>query len=104
MGKVTTVPKPLADVEATIRRVAHNSSSVRTTQHALEKLQERGLTMTQVYRCLQSGTFVDGPTLSSEVQMGWKFRMQVLSAGEYVRVVGKLIEQGGDYILVITLF
>jgi hypothetical protein len=98
------MPKPLADVEATIRRLACNSSNVRMTQHALEKLEERGLTMTQVYRCLQSGIFVEGPTLSSEVQVGWKFRMQVLSAGEYVRVVGKLTEQGEDYILVITLF
>lgn len=104
MEKVTQIPNPLVDVEATIRRVAGDSSRVRTTNHAMEMLEERRLTMTQVYRCLEYGTFVDGPALNSEVQLGWKFRMQILSAGVYVRIVGKLIEKGEGYIVIITLF
>lgn len=104
MGKITQMSNPLVDVEATIRRLARNSRCVRMVDHAWEMLEHRGLTMTQVYRCLESGTFIYGPTLNSEVQVGWKFKMQILSAGVSVQVVGKLIEEGEGYILVITAF
>ena len=103
MGKVTRLPNPLIDIEATIRRLAHNSAKVFMSKHAEDRLVERKLTMTQVYKCLQSGDVIEGPTLNSEHRKGWMCRMQILSAGEMVQVACKLIEARGDYILVITV-
>ena len=103
VGRVTHLPDVLRHVEATIRRLALDSANVFMTKHAVKRLVERNLTMTQVYRCLQNGALIDGPTLDSEQQKGWKFSMQILSGGDWVKVVCKLIETNDSCILVITV-
>ncbi len=74
--RVIRLPNVLINVEATIRKLALDSANVFMTKHAVKRLVERNLTMTQVYRCLQNGALIDGPTLDSEQQQGWKFSMQ----------------------------
>jgi len=103
MKNVTQLPNVPGNIEQTVRRVASNTSAVRMTGHASEQMVNRELTMTQVYRCLVNGQFIEGPTLDSYVQVGWKFTMEILSAGVLVKVAGKLVEEGNGYILVITV-
>ncbi len=104
MGKVTRLPGPQHNIEATVRRLALDSAKVFMTKHAEDRLVERKLTMTQVYKCLQTGDVIEGPTLDSHQQQGWRIQMQKLCAGVRVQVVCKLVQQRGEYILVITVF
>ena len=97
------MPNPLDDAERRIRELAMDSSKVTLTDHAWEMLAERKRTMTQVLKCLTAGKFIYGPTLNSEKQLGYKFRMGALCAGEWVQVTGKLVDCDDQLILVITV-
>lgn len=103
MGKVTRLPNALDQIEATVRRLALDSAKVFMTKHAEDRLADRSLTMTQVYKCLQHGEVIEGPVLDSEQQLGWKIKLQKLCAGVRVQVVCKLVQQRGEYVLVITV-
>lgn len=98
------MPKPLKNVEATIRKVAQDSARVFMSNHVQEKMEERGISLTQVLKCLCYGVFVEGPVLDSFKQLGWKSTMQNLSAGTRVEVVSKLIEKDDGFIVVITTY
>jgi len=94
----------LADsIEVIIRQTAEVSENVFITQHAAQRMTERRVTMTQVLQCLRTGTFIEGPTLDSYQQLGYKATMQQVCAGDLVIVALKLIEHGQDRIIVITV-
>lgn len=67
-------------------------------------MSERGITLTQVLKCLRYGEFVEGPVLDSDKQLGWKSTQRTLCAGIWIEVVSKLIEQDDGYLIVITAY
>ena len=94
---------PQDRAEADIRRLAGDSVNVMMTNHAADRLLERGYTMAQVIKCLVSGQVIEGPVLDSEKGTGWKCIMEVLAAGEWIRVICKLMETKPGSIIVITV-
>jgi len=93
----------VGDIEAIIRQTAEYSENVFITQHAAQRMTERRVTMTQVLQCLRTGAFIEGPTLDSYQQLGYKATMQQVRAGHLVKVALKLIEQGQGRVIVITV-
>jgi hypothetical protein len=94
---------PLERVEETIRQTAVVSERVFISKHAEERMIERQVTLPQVLHCLRIGAFIEGPTLDSYQQIGYKATMQQICAGDLVQVALKLIEQGQGHIIVITV-
>jgi hypothetical protein len=94
---------PLERVEEAIRQTAAVSERVFISNHAEERMIERQVTLPQVLHCLRSGTFIEGPTLDSYKQIGYKATMQQICAGDLVQVALKLIEQDQGHIIVITV-
>lgn len=93
----------LDKVEKTIRQTAAVSEQVFLTQHAEQRMIERQVTMTQVLQCLRTGVFVEGPTLDSYQQTGYKATMQQVCAGDLINVALKLVGLGKTHIIVITV-
>lgn len=87
-----------------LAEIADDSSRVMITYHAEERMEERGITRTQVGRCLKHGKFTEGPYKSTKGN--WEFTMEVASAGDVVSVVGALDwqETSGNYAVVITAY
>lgn len=77
-GKV--VPIGLSPVRARdlLRESAKDSARVFFTQHAEVRMRERGITRTQVLRCLAHGRVVEGP--SRDVKGNWIMKLEVVSA------------------------
>ena len=104
MNNVTKLPPfELKDVEAKIHELAQNSENVFIHPHAKDRMHEREILRVQVDRCLQTGRVIEGPTLDSFKQGGWKVTMEHSTAGQRVKLAAKLVEEGDGWILVITV-
>jgi hypothetical protein len=102
-GKV--VPIGLSPVRATqlLRQTAKASARVFFTRHVEVRMRERGITRTQVLRCLSHGRVVEGP--SRDVKGNWIMKLEVLSAGELIAIVAALDrDEAGNMIIVITVY
>lgn len=64
-------PQQLEDL---IHVLARDSSRVVMTDHFLERLAERGVTVGEALRCLQRGAIIKGPTYSAQHE-SFEFRM-----------------------------
>jgi len=72
--------------------------------HADERMAQRGITRTQVYRCLKCGRFVEEPCRSDRYG-NWEMKLEVVSAGDIVSVVAALdYDEDRNIIIVITTF
>ncbi len=103
-GNVARMPLNSAMATPIIMAVAKTSANVQFTRHAEERMIERGITRLQILRCLQKGHITEGPNADNE-KGGWTFRMETLSAGDPVTVIGALyIDENGNNIVVITAY
>jgi len=85
-----------------IRDAAQDSSRVYITVHAESRMEDRGITLTQVLRVLRTGTIYDGP-VDNPLYDNWECGVKGFSAGENIRLrVG--IERDDKGIIIITLF
>jgi hypothetical protein len=64
-------PRQLEDL---VHVLARDSSKVVLTDHFLQRLAERGVTVGEALRCLQRGAIIRGPTYSAE-HKSFEFRM-----------------------------
>ncbi len=62
------------ELEKLVHALARDSSRVIMTEHFLERLAERGVTVGEALRCLQRGAIIKGPTYSVE-HKSFEFRM-----------------------------
>lgn len=86
-----------------IREVAGTSEKVFVLPHAEERMTERGISRTQVLRCLKNGHITEGP--AQDMKGCWKFRIEVLSAGDPITVIASLcLDENGNRIVVITAY
>lgn len=87
-----------------IRKVAENTSLVIFLDHAEMRMQEREISIAQVFRVLRFG---DPKTLQwdTESERGWKCKFTRITAGARLSVVAKLVERGrGHVCLIISTF
>jgi hypothetical protein len=102
-GNVEHIALNPATATPLIMEVAETSENVKFTRHAEEKMIKRGITRLQVLRCLKKGHITEGP--APDIKGGWTFRMETLSAGDPITVIGSLyIEENGNKIVVITSY
>lgn len=89
--------------EQAVRDRAAFSHMVGFTGHALERMQERGITRTMVLRVLRRGT-VDGPRMKQDRASGnWTAPIVGVTAGMEIKVVCA-IEDGDLFVTVITAY
>jgi hypothetical protein len=86
-----------------VNQIAADSSKVILTKHAKLRLDERGLSLMQVLKVFQCGTFSELPAKSPNGD--WKFTMRHHITGEFISAAGALSLSGkGESIIVITVF
>lgn len=87
-----------------IKEIAEGDSSrVIFTTHATERMIERKITRTQVFKCLTHGWVVEGP--APDIKGNMSLKMEVKSAGDVVSVVAALKRNSsGNFAVVITVF
>lgn len=85
-----------------VLRLVNEGGRVDFKQHLYDRMEERNVTVTQVYEVLRRGEVIKGPARHTH---GWKFTMSADAAGEWV-TVGASIETDsfGLSVLVITVF
>jgi hypothetical protein len=103
MGKVIHMQNPQDQALATIRTLASDSANVMWSDHASKRLIERGYTATQVHKCLRDGAAIEGPVFDTKVRPGWLCTLETVAAGQWIKVVCKLVETDDGYILVVTV-
>lgn len=69
-----------------IKACSEDSARVRVTEHAFQKMKERGITLKQVLNCLKSGNISEGPYQEAGKET-WKCNVDGISAGQFIRVV-----------------
>jgi hypothetical protein len=90
------------DVLRVMREIlSENDGSIIWTFHSMERMQDRGISNTQVLHCLEKGTLSEPPVFSG-AKGSWKFTMQHVTAGKEVGVAVALNLE--DKIIIITVF
>lgn len=67
-----------------LSKMAQDSARVFFSEHAEKQIRKRGITRTQVLRCLRHGHIVEGPARSG--RGNWDLAVEVLPAGDVPRV------------------
>ena len=99
--RVVPMRPKLADIHATIRRLAVEDRSVFISYHARERMEQRAITRIDVIRVLQRG-HVDGQIDAGENPGEWKCKVVANVRGSRdIGVVTLVI--GGDKLLVKTV-
>ena len=102
MSNVIPIPKvTYKNAGSLIKEVALDSSRVIVTTHCSERMAERGVTMTQLLRCLRVGQEVD---IELDGKTGcFKVSFEIRSAGVRVKVVAALDEEeDGAFVIAVT--
>src|SRR5690242_2337072 len=87
-----------------VRELVFEGGKVQFTNHAYDRMEQRDVSATQVFRVLRRGELVVGPTWSAEYE-NWMFTMKADTAGQAVSV-GATIEVDpvfGVGVLVLTV-
>lgn len=103
--KTKIIPLALTKAKALeiLKETSKDSARVFFTEHAEEKMVKRRITRTQVLRCLRHGYIAEGPVRS--MKGNWELAIQVLSAGDVMRVAAALdYDDGGNFIVIITAY
>lgn len=86
VARIVQLPLKAYDAEKQINARAANSKMVLRTQHLVEMMLERDITMRQVLSTLRRGQVVSGPEWSED-HNNWTYKVQKLSSGRDVTVV-----------------
>jgi len=85
-----------------VRQIAQNSENIYLTQHARQRMGERGITRAQVEYCLRNGSMDEAA--HQNIKGHWQCRMQCVHAGDWVRVAVVLEQDDTDqWIVVLTV-
>lgn len=83
-----------------IRELAADSGRIVVVRHGRQRSRERGITRTQIERCLQKGVIAEGPALNMHGH--WQVTMRRRVAGEEVTCVVAI--EWATRLLVITTY
>ncbi len=95
--------EPLADAEVLRAvRALVSQSKIGWTDHAEDRMAERGFSKGQVKKCLQNGYFSESPTIPNRPgAIQYKFTMQAVDEGSRIAVAASLIPD--KKVVVITI-
>jgi Domain of unknown function (DUF4258) len=86
------------DAQKRVREIAWESKQVIWTDHALERMQERGFTLPEVLTSLRGG-YVDEPP-TEEAYREWKCKVTKNFRGRTVGVITVVLDQQGQLVIV----
>lgn len=104
-GNGAVLPLNLSPISALriVRAIAADSSKVKLTRHARERMAQRDITLPQLLRCLRTGRIAEGPARNARGD--WAFRVEGIAAGDRINVAAALSTDGnGNRIIVITVY
>ncbi len=87
-------------VVKTLRRLAADSKNILITRHALERMQTRGITRTEVNRCLREG-MQQGEVIATDTG-DWQVELLHTVAGRRLIVQAVLTVQADCSVIVVT--
>jgi hypothetical protein len=93
------MPVLVGQVVAVVRELARDSSKVRTTRHASERMVEREITLAQVLRVLRVGVATEGPFVN--IEGDWQVNLTGRDSGDEITVT--TILQESDVVIVRTV-
>lgn len=81
----------------------NNPEKIYYLPHAEERMEQRGITRTQVEKCIEHGRIVEGPY--RDTPGNWKMNLECVAAGDRITVVGVLDrDDDGNYVLIVTTY
>jgi hypothetical protein len=93
------------DVEAEVRRIATESTQhLILLDHALDRSEERGISLRQITNVLKSGDRTSDYKWDTQLENGWKCTFQRVTAGVKVTVAVKLVMRDCVSCLVVTVY
>lgn len=102
-GDIARLDLNRVTIKPLIREVAETSKKVLFTRHVEERMIQKSITRAQIMRCLKHGHITEGP--AQDMKGGWKFRVEVIAAGDSIKVVASLfINENNNNIVVITAY
>lgn len=78
-----------------------NGSCIEILEHAIMRIDERGISIRQVMNVLKFGN-LESTTWCNESENGWKCKISRITAGAKVTVVAKLVERDDEICLIVT--
>ncbi|MCA6128480.1 DUF4258 domain-containing protein [Thalassolituus oleivorans] len=91
------------EVRAEIKRIADSSTHfVEFLDHALDRMEQRGVTTRQALRVLRNGDQEGNAEWCTDKERGWRCRLSRITAGEKITVIAKLVERKNSTCLVVT--
>lgn len=103
MGMTNPIPFPAINrstVAKAIHVAAERSENIVITRHALARMTERGITLTEVNRCLRHGQQQGYGFLNEHGN--WQVELLHTVAGKRLKVQAALIEEEGRTVIVVT--
>lgn len=86
-----------------IRGIIQDTSRVKFTFHARQRMEERGFSDRQIIKCLEHGRIIEGPSRSANGN--WECRVEGIAAGDVITVACALdYDKRGNHILIITAY
>ncbi len=87
-----------------LKEVIQDSFNIKFSKHVLDRINERGVTRTQIIRVLDRGRFDELPFRSAKGN--WQMTLSSISAGHDIKVACALDykEDTGNYVVIITTY
>lgn len=87
-----------------LKEFAKDTSKIRLSKHARERMAERNISMTQIVCCFEHGSITEGPFKNTYGD--WQLNVSVRSAGDFITTTVALCldEASGEYSVVVTTF
>ncbi|KAA8731010.1 DUF4258 domain-containing protein [Acinetobacter qingfengensis] len=95
----------LSLIEATrkLREFAQDTSKIKLTSHARERMKERCISLKQIVCCFEHGDITEGPYMNTRGNC--QLNVSVRTAGEYITAtVAIKISENGESSIVVTTF
>lgn len=106
MTNVLTLPLSEHQAKDILSETAKDSARLIFTNHAIERMEQRNITRTDVTRVLCNGRIKEGPAM--EPSGSWKVTVEGISAGDLISVVAaidyKVQTKESCYTVVITAY
>lgn len=95
----------LTEIEARhkLREFALNTSKIKLSKHARERMTERNISLKQIICCFEYGDIIEGPY--PDTRGDCMLNVKVRTAGEYITAIVVIkSEEDGDFSIVVTTF
>ena len=92
-----------AEAKQKLRELALDTSRIKLSKHARERMMERNISFKQIICCFEFGDITEGPYMN--IRGDYQLNVSVRSAGEYITTVVVIkMNENGDSSIVVTTF